>query len=74
MYQAITDQLSDVYRDTLRFVLDHLSQRQKATDARMDIPAIVFEALSINALFHRNYCVSAPIRVLIFSDRVEIND
>lgn len=70
--QAITGKLSDVYRDTLRFVLDHLSRRQKASDAQLDIPPIVFEALIANALIHRDYFVSAPIRVLIFADRVEI--
>lgn len=70
--QAITGKLSDVYRDTLRFVLDHLSRRQKASDAQLAIPPIVFEALIANALIHRDYFVSAPIRVLIFADRVEI--
>lgn len=70
--QAITGKLSDVYRDTLRFVLDHLSRRQKASDAQMDMPPIVFEALIANALIHRDYFVSAPVRVLIFANRVEI--
>lgn len=70
--QAITGKLSDVYRDTLRFVLAHLGQGQKASDAQMDMPPIVFEVLIANALIHRDYFVSAPIRVLIFADRVEI--
>ena len=70
--QAITGKLSDVYRDTLRFVLAHFGQGQKASDAQIGIPPIVFEALIANALIHRDYFVSAPIRVLIFADRVEI--
>lgn len=37
-----------------------------------EIPKIVFEKLIANALIHRDYFVSAPIRLLIFSDRVEI--
>lgn len=32
----------------------------------------MFEALIANALIHSDYFVSAPIRVLIFADRVEI--
>ena len=70
--QAITGKLSDVYRDTSRFVLAHLGQGQKASDAQIGIPPIVFEALIANALIHSDYFVSAPIRVLIFADRVEI--
>lgn len=70
--QAITGKLSDVYRDTLRFVLAHLGQGEKASDAQMDMPPIVLEALIANALIHRDYFVSVPIRVLIFADRVEI--
>ncbi len=37
-----------------------------------EIPRIVFEELIANALVHRDYFISAPVRVFIFSDRVEI--
>ncbi|MCH8957690.1 ATP-dependent DNA helicase RecG, partial [candidate division KSB1 bacterium] len=37
-----------------------------------EIPRIVFEELIANALIHRDYFVSAPVRMFIFSDRVEI--
>ena len=37
-----------------------------------EIPKIVFEELIANALIHRDYFVSAPIRLIIFSDRIEI--
>lgn len=33
---------------------------------------VVFEELLVNALVHRDYFISAPIRLLIFSDRIEI--
>lgn len=36
------------------------------------IPRIVWEELVANALVHRDYFVSASVRVLVFSDRVEI--
>jgi len=40
--------------------------------ARLEIPEEVFEELLVNALVHRDYFISAPIRLLIFADRVEI--
>lgn len=36
------------------------------------ISEIVFEELVTNALMHRDYFISAPIRIFIFSDRIEI--
>ena len=37
-----------------------------------EIPKIVFEELIANALIHRDYFVSAPVKVLVFADRIEI--
>ncbi len=37
-----------------------------------EIPKPVFEELVTNALMHRDYFVSAPIRIFIFSDRIKI--
>lgn len=32
----------------------------------------MFEELIANAIIHRDYFISAPIRILIFNDRIEI--
>ena len=37
-----------------------------------EIPEAVFEELLVNALVHRDYLVSAPIRLFIFDNRIEI--
>jgi hypothetical protein len=37
-----------------------------------EIPPVVFEELLVNALIHRDYLVSAPIRLFIFDNRIEI--
>jgi ATP-dependent DNA helicase RecG len=37
-----------------------------------EIPETVFEELLVNALVHRDYLVSAPIRIFIFDNRIEI--
>ena len=42
------------------------------TTGTVEIPRIVLEELLANALIHRDYFVSAPIRVFLFDDRVEI--
>ena len=37
-----------------------------------EIPESVFEELLVNALVHRDYLVSAPVRIFIFDNRIEI--
>lgn len=37
-----------------------------------EIPVAVFEELLVNALVHRDYLVSAPVRLFVFSNRIEI--
>lgn len=37
-----------------------------------EIPPSVFEEFLVNALVHRDYLVSAPIRLFIFDNRIEI--
>jgi len=37
-----------------------------------EIPMVVFEELLVNALAHRDYLISAPVRLFIFDNRVEI--
>jgi ATP-dependent DNA helicase RecG len=39
---------------------------------RPEILESVFEELLVNALVHRDYLVSAPIRLFIFDNRIEI--
>ena len=40
----------------------------------LEVPEIVFQELLVNALIHRDYFISTPIRVLVFADRVEISN
>lgn len=37
-----------------------------------EIPPVVFEELLVNALIHRDYMISAPIKLFIFENRIEI--
>jgi len=72
----ITGKLSDVFQQTLSFVLANTGTAQNDRSVNSlghtEVPRIVWEELLVNALIHRDYFVSAPVRVLVYSDRVEI--
>ncbi|NRB41647.1 MAG: putative DNA binding domain-containing protein [Pseudomonadales bacterium] len=74
--QDINGKLSDVFQKVLGFVLTNIRHVQKDQSfnsvGEPEIPRIVFEELIANALIHRDYFVSAPVKVLVFADRIEI--
>ena len=68
--------LSKVFDDSLSFVMRNLHKVQDGRGVNApglpEIPEAVFEELLVNALIHRDYLVSAPIRLFIFDNRIEI--
>ncbi len=72
----ITGKLADVFQQTLGFLVANTRAMQGEqgfnSQGQSEIPRIVWEELVANALIHRDYFISAPVRVLVFSDRVEI--
>lgn len=72
----IVGKLSDVFQQTLAFLLSNTGTQQSDQSVnsvgRPEVPRIVWEELVANALVHRDYFISAPVRVSVFSDRVEI--
>jgi ATP-dependent DNA helicase RecG len=74
--QDIQGTIQDQFRGALSFVLRDLRhiQGDKNVNSEGDpeIPRVVFEELIANALIHRDYFVSAPIRIFVFADRIEI--
>ena len=64
------------FEDTLGFLLRNLHREQMGQGVNsvgeIEIPRIVLEELLVNALIHRDYFVSAPIRIFVFEDRIEI--
>jgi ATP-dependent DNA helicase RecG len=72
----ITGKLADVFQQTLGFIVANTRATQGGqgfnSQGLPEIPRIVWEELVANALIHRDYFVSAPVRVLVFADRVEI--
>lgn len=74
--QDINGKLSDVFQKVLGFVrsnIRHVQNEQGINSVgEPEIPRIVLEELIANALIHRDYFVSAPVKVLVFADRIEI--
>jgi len=68
--------LRKIFDDVLGFVMRNLHKVQAGRGVNApgvpEIPETVFEELLVNALVHRDYLVSAPIRLFIFDNRIEI--
>ena len=68
--------LRKIFDDSLAFVMRNLHKVQAGRGVNApgtpEIPEAVFEELLVNALVHRDYLVSAPIRLFIFDNRIEI--
>lgn len=64
------------FEDALAFLLRHIRWEQAGQGVNSvgtpEVPRIVFEELVANALIHRDYFVSAPVRLFVFDDRIEI--
>jgi ATP-dependent DNA helicase RecG len=72
----IVGKLQAQFDDALGFIVRNLRRDQGGqgvnTTGELEIPRIVLEELLANALIHRDYFVSAPVRIFVFDDRVEI--
>lgn len=72
----VTGKLADIFQQTLGFIVANTRALQGDqgfnSQGQPEIPRIVWEELVANALIHRDYFTSAPVRVLVFADRVEI--
>jgi ATP-dependent DNA helicase RecG len=74
--QDISGKIEDVFHRSLSFALGNIRHRQGGQGINStgipEIPRVVFEELIANALIHRDYFISAPVRLFVFADRVEI--
>jgi ATP-dependent DNA helicase RecG len=68
--------LQKIFDDAMGFVMRNLHKLQAGrgvnAPGQPEIPESVFEELLVNALVHRDYLVSAPIRLFMFDNRIEI--
>lgn len=68
--------LPKIFADVLAFIMRNLHKVQAGRGVNSpgmpEVPKTVFEELLVNALIHRDYLVSAAIRVFIYDNRIEI--
>jgi len=68
--------LEAVFDKALSFItrnIRHIQADQNVNSpGKLEIPKVALEELLANALVHRDYFVSSPVRIFIFDDRIEI--
>lgn len=58
------------------FILERLSKsfsiKSKRREEKLEIPSIAIREVLMNAILHRNYHLSAPIKIAIYNNRIEV--
>ena len=74
--QDIGGCLRDMYKATISFLTRNLRQVQNEKDFNtlgdLEVPQVALVELVANMLLHRDYFISAPWRVFIFDNRIEL--
>lgn len=75
--QDLTGTLPELYTKGISFLQSNLKYIQKEgsgfnSPGSLEVSPIALEELLQNALIHRDYFKNAPVRLLIFDDRIEI--
>ncbi|MBF8275378.1 MAG: putative transcriptional regulator [Candidatus Brocadiaceae bacterium] len=74
--QDVQGCLRDLYKGTISFLTRNLRQLQEGkgfnTEGCLEVPQAALEELVANMLLHRDYFISAPWRVMLFDNRVEL--
>ena len=73
--RSINGTLFEQYDAAYDFILDRLNRSFYITKKRtekLEVPAIAIREVLMNAILHRNYHISGPIKVAIYNDRIEI--
>lgn len=74
--QDISGTLPQQYTEALAFIKRNLHRVQGDqgfnSPGILEVPEIALQELLVNALVHRDYFISASIRILVFTDRIDI--
>jgi len=74
--KRIEGRLLSILEDTRRFLYIYLRRPHRIQglepEVHPELPEEVLREALVNALSHRDYTISAPIRVIVFDDRVEV--
>jgi predicted HTH transcriptional regulator len=68
--------IRDMYKSTMSFLTRNLRRLQGDrgfnTEGNLEIPLYALEEVVVNMFLHRDYFISAPWRVMIFDNRIEL--
>jgi len=74
---ALEGTITEVFNGAMSFIGRNMKKIPETngfnSPTKWEIPHEVFEELLVNALVHRDYFISSSVKVLIFSDRIEIS-
>jgi ATP-dependent DNA helicase RecG len=74
--QDVDGCLRDLHRETMSFLTRNLRRLQGEkginTEGTLEVPVAALEELVVNMLLHRDYFISAPWRVMLFDNRIEL--
>ncbi len=74
--QDIGGCLRDLYKGAVSFLTRNLRRVQNGkdfnTEGDIEVPLVAIEELVVNMLLHRDYFISAPWRVFMFDDWIEL--
>jgi len=74
--QDIEGCLRDLHKGTMAFLSRNLRRAQGDkgfnTEGDLEVPPAALEELVVNMLLHRDYFISAPWRIMLFDNRIEL--
>ncbi len=74
--EDITGCLRDLHKGTMSFLTRNLRRLQGEkginTEGDLEVPLAALEELVVNMLLHRDYFISAPWRIMMFDNRIEL--
>ncbi len=74
--KEIAGTIPAIIEDVERFFKIHLQTKHKIEDFKKEVfeelPLTALREAAINAIAHRDYTINSPVRIIIYSDRIEI--
>lgn len=68
----IPDMLEDVHKFLKLYLTEQHEIKGFEPETKIEIPEVALREAVVNAIAHRDYTINAPIRVIVYKDRVEI--
>lgn len=74
--KRIEGRLLDQLEDAMRFLEIHIPRphniKRLEPEVKAKIPHQVLREVLVNAMAHRDYTISAPVRIIVYDDRIEV--